>query len=123
MIDKRFVGDVNLPALDLRRNRNDDGEVAGVALEIVGHRHDGPILIADDYDLRRAVENLRVALRDVEAAKRVRLCGNEQRGDENEAAFEHDCLLKLRLRVGDDAELPARLRDATGSASPEEAHR
>ena len=87
MIDERFVGDVNLSALDLRRHRDDDGEVARAALEVVGHRHDGPVLIADDDHLRGAVEDLRVALGDVEAAERVRVSRGEQRDDEDEAAF------------------------------------
>ena len=73
MIDQRFVGDMNLSALDRSRHRDDHGEVARAALEVVGHGHDGPVLIADDDHLRGAVEDLGVAFRDVEAAERVRL--------------------------------------------------
>ena len=96
MIDERLVGDVDLSALDFRRHRNDHGEVARLALKIVGHRHHGAVAVADDDDLRGAVENLRVALGDVEAAEGVCLRRGEQREDEDEAPFRHDHLLMQR---------------------------
>ncbi len=44
----------------------------GLALEVVGHREHGAIAVAHQHDLRRAVEDAGVGLRDVEAAERAK---------------------------------------------------
>ena len=69
MIDESLVGDVNLSARDQRRDRDDHSEITRLATEIVGHGHDRAIGIADEDDLRRAIENLRVAFGHIETAK------------------------------------------------------
>ena len=52
-----------------------------VALEVVRHRDDGLVVVADEHDLRRLVEELRVRLGDVEAAE-CQDCWRGERDDE-----------------------------------------
>jgi hypothetical protein len=91
MIDQRPLGDVDLLARDERRHGNDDGEFLRRALEVAGHRQHRAVAVAREHDLRRAVEQRRVGLRDVEAAERAQRFNEAQetRGEpdeENEAA-------------------------------------
>ena len=72
MIDDRFVTDVDLPPLDERRHRNDDGEVFDIPLEVVRHRYYGALAVAHEHDLRSAVEQARIGPGDIKAAKCLR---------------------------------------------------
>ena len=94
MIDRRFVGDANLSALQNRRHRNDEREVFRFAFEVARHREDRAVLIAHEHDLRCVVEQLGVAARYVEAAERVRIRSNEceSEGDDGNVS-KHDEVL------------------------------
>ena len=97
MIDDRHVADVDLAAFDERRHRDHDGEVLDVAFEIVGHRQDRAIAVANQHDLRRTVEQFRVGLRDVETAERLRgqRHGERQRRGNGSNKYFH-CLTPFR---------------------------
>ena len=72
MIDDFLVADVDLALFDERRHRDDDGEFLRIAFEVVHHGDHGLVVVADEHDLRRLVENFRVGLGDVKAAEAVR---------------------------------------------------
>ena len=82
VIDQRLVADVDLLLLEEGRHRNDDGELLEVALEVVGHRQDGAVAVADQGDLRGAVKELGVRLGHVEPAEPEGGGRREQQGEE-----------------------------------------
>lgn len=63
------VADVDLALFDRARHRDHDREVLRIALVVASHGHDRVVAVADEGDLRGAVIELRVRLRDVEAAE------------------------------------------------------
>src|SRR5262249_55961175 len=86
MLENRAIADVDLLALEYGRDRHDDGELLQVSAEVVGHREHGLVVATDEHDLRRLVEELRVRLRDVEAAEGERRVGWEQREEQRRDA-------------------------------------
>ncbi len=70
MLDERAIADPDLSLLEDRRHRHHDGELPGVALEVVGHGDDRLVLVADQNHLRGLVEELRIGLGHVESAER-----------------------------------------------------
>ena len=72
VLEELRVADVDLLLLDRGRDRNHDRELLRVALEVASHRQHGAVAVADERDLRRPVKELRVRLRDVEAAEGAR---------------------------------------------------
>src|SRR5262249_60752437 len=86
MLENRAIADVNLLALEYGWDRHDDGELLQVSAEVVGHREHGLVVATDEHELRRLVEELRVRLRDVEAAEGERRVGREQREEQRRDA-------------------------------------
>src|SRR5262249_34054576 len=103
MIDDRLLADVNLLALEERRHRDHDCEFFQVPLEVVRHRHHRAVAVADQHHLRGLVEQLRVGLRDVEAAeaedRRRRPRGDREKRDTEPHSF-HDLLLYAARSAG-----------------------
>ena len=107
MIDERFVADVNLLAPEKRRHRNHDRELLQISLEVVRHRHNGPIGVANQHHLRGLVEQFRIGLRDVEAAEpenRRRRPRDNRRHDRTKRETFHTLLLCINA---DAAKRPA----------------
>ena len=69
VIHQRFVGYVDLFALDECRHGNHHGKLARLSLEVVDHGDDGFVVAAHEYDLRRFVEQLSIGFGDIEPAK------------------------------------------------------
>jgi len=69
VLDQRAIADPDLALLQHRRHRHHDGELLGIALEVVGHGQHALVLVAHEHDLRGLVEELAVGLGDVEAAE------------------------------------------------------
>src|ERR1700677_1669903 len=89
MVDRLHVDDADLFALDERRHRNDERELLGVALVVARHRDRGLSAVAGQHHFRRLVEQLRIRLRDIEAAERRGGAGRDLRRyrDERDAGF------------------------------------
>ena len=51
VIDHCLVTDIDLAAFDERRHRDDDGKILDVTLEIIGHRDDCAVLVANENNL------------------------------------------------------------------------
>ncbi len=51
MFDQRAIGDIDLLTFDECRHRDDDGEILDVALEVVGHRDNSSVVVADKHHL------------------------------------------------------------------------
>ena len=95
MIDQRLVRHVDLLAADEGRHRDHDRKLRRTALEVVGHRQHGAIAVAHQHDLRRAVEDGGIGLRDVEPAERAQRVSepglkrqHQESGDEADDAWE-----------------------------------
>ena len=71
MIDKRGIGDIDLLALGNVDDRDDHGEFRDIAAEVRCHGDDGAFAIAGEHDLGSVVEQVRIGLGDIEAAKRA----------------------------------------------------
>ena len=71
MVDRRGVDDADLLALDEARHGDDQREFLRVALIVAAHRDGGLVAVAGQHDLRGGVEELRIRLRDIKAAKGV----------------------------------------------------
>ena len=70
VVDDGLVADVDLVARQQRGHRDDDGEFARVALEVVRHGDHGAVAIPCEHHLRGAVEQCGVRLGDIETAER-----------------------------------------------------
>ena len=68
---------MDLALLQNRWNRNDQRELGKIALKIIAHADYSAITVADEDDLGRFVEELRVRLADIESAKCARGCRRE----------------------------------------------
>src|SRR5262249_36169901 len=91
MIDNLLVADMDLTFFDQCRNRNNYRKLFWISLKVVNHGDDGLIVLPDQNDLRRLVEDLRVGFRDVKAAKapgQLRLCHQT-----NKSGMDKDVLL------------------------------
>ena len=102
VVEERPLADVDLLALEERRHRDDDGELLGIALEVVRHREDGAVAVAHQDHLRGLVEELGVGLGDVEAAEGLGRLGGHRRwrreegdGQPRPALVAHRCLHQL----------------------------
>ena len=80
MLDDRPLAHVDLPLLEEGGHGHDDGELLGIALEVVGHGEHGLILVPRQDNLRCLVEQLGVGLGDVEAAEGEHRRRRGQRG-------------------------------------------
>ena len=85
MLHDRAVAHVDLFALDHRGHGDDDGEILDVALEVVGHRNHGSVIVAYEDDLGCAIEDTRVGTGHVKAAEGLR-----RRGDNDGHCRCHD---------------------------------
>jgi len=79
MVNQTPLGDVNLPAFYESRNGYDNGKVFYITLEIVSHRNDGSVLVANKDDLGRPVEKGGVGPGDKKATKGESVCTDSQR--------------------------------------------
>ena len=70
-LDEVPIADVDLFSMEDGGDRDHQGEVGEVALEVVGHRDHRPLALARQHHLRRVVEELGPRLADVEAAEGV----------------------------------------------------
>src|SRR5207237_9071579 len=110
MRDERTVTHADLSLFEHGRHRHDDREFFRIAFEVVRHRDDGLVLVPHENDLRGLIEELRVGLRDVEAAERQDGRRRDRHQDEAQSgnadhAFHDDLLawrswVKLRARRG-----------------------
>ena len=69
MIEQGGVGHVDLVLGEHGGDRDHDGELPGLAAEIVRHGHDSAVLVAHQHHPRGAIEELGVTARDVESAE------------------------------------------------------
>ena len=81
VLDYGTIADIDLLALDHRWYRDNNCEIFGVTFEVVGHRDDGAIAVANEDDLRGLVVQVGVGLGDVEPAERLRGGGDHHRQD------------------------------------------
>src|SRR5262249_10929533 len=121
MIYERLVAHVDLFPLEKRGNGNDDRELLDGALEVARHRHHGAVAIPHQYDLRCAIEQLRVGLADVEPAepgdRRARPREAEREGHAEEDPFHH-CLLESTRHGPREAGTEPRAAASTDNESP-----
>ena len=95
MLDQGSIADPDLPLLEDGRHRHHDGELLGVALEIIGHGDDGLVLVADQHHLRGVVEQFRVGLGHVESAEGQD--GRRREGDDEHCSHENRHWLHTRF--------------------------
>ena len=118
MLHERLVADVDLILLQHCRHGHDDRELLRISAEVVRHRQDGAVSVANEHDLRRLVEQLGVSFGYVETAK-----GAERRAPPREARGQSGCR-NQSFHVSPRWASAARLWDATiRTASPERADR
>ncbi len=73
------VTDVDLLPLDHGWHRHDDRKVLDLAFEIIRHRDDGPVFVADEHNLGRLVKKAGVGARHIETAKGLcRRCNDDR---------------------------------------------
>ncbi len=118
VIDERLLADVDLLAREECRYGNDHGEFLRLALEVVRHGHHGAIAVANQHDLRRLVEQLRIRLRHVETAEaedRRRRPGDDRHQRDTKQRSSHNLLL-LRGIANDACRAEVRAFSAQPSA-------
>ena len=97
---QRAVADVDLLALEHRRDRHDQRELLELALVVVGHGEHGAVAVAHQHHLRGLVEQLGVGLGDVEAAEGERRSRHqEEQGERGWAGCGSERLMAVSPRA------------------------
>jgi hypothetical protein len=69
MLNDGTVADVDLFTFDSGRHGNHDSEILNLALEVIRHGNDGPVIVTDENHLGRAIEEAGIGFGNVETAE------------------------------------------------------